>query len=142
MSTTTLTRPQHHLSAVPQPRPATGGVRLTRRGRVVVVLLGLAVLFAVGLMLSTTSVASESSEGYPTRVVMVAPGDTLWDIADDVAGDESTRSMVTTIERLNGLDGGTIQSGQRLVVPLHCGTTDFASRFDPGWRAGEDEGRG
>lgn len=93
-------------------------LRLTRRGRLVVLVAALATMFVVGLLLSATSAASDSSGGYPTRVVMVAPGDTLWEIADDVAGDDSTREMVGTIERLNDITGGGLQAGQRLVIPL------------------------
>jgi hypothetical protein len=93
-------------------------LRLTRRGRLVVLALGLALVFAVGLLFSGVSFASDESVGYPTRVVMVAPGDTLWAIADDAAGSGSTRDMVTTISELNGISGGGVQAGQRLVVPL------------------------
>ena len=93
-------------------------LRLTRRGRLVILTLALAVVFAVGLLFSGVSVASDDSVGLPTRVVVAAPGDTLWDIADDAAGSGSTRDMVATIQRLNDLTGGGVQAGQRLVVPL------------------------
>lgn len=98
--------------------PRVGEVRLTRRGRLTVLVASLVAMFVGGLLASTTSVASDSAEGFPTRVVMVAPGDTLWDIADDAAGVGSTAEMVSTIKGLNDITEGGLQSGQRLVVPL------------------------
>jgi hypothetical protein len=119
MSTITLT-PVAAVTGARQARPAarSGEVRLTRRGRLAVLGVSLVAMFGGGLLASTTSVASDSSEGFPTRVVMVAPGDTLWEIADDAAGAGSTADMVSTIQGLNDLSGGGVQAGQRLVVPL------------------------
>ena len=53
-----------------------------------------------------------------TRVVMVGTGDTLWDIAADLADDGDVRGMVDHIERLNALDTGMVVAGQRLRVPV------------------------
>ncbi|MCY7396552.1 MAG: LysM peptidoglycan-binding domain-containing protein [Nocardioides sp.] len=96
----------------------TGGIRLTRRGRLLVLLVSLAVIAVVAVLLSATSSASGDATGYPTRTVVVAPGDTLWDIADAAAGDDSTRDMVGTLQSLNALDGAGLQAGQRILVPL------------------------
>jgi Tfp pilus assembly protein FimV len=96
-------------------------VRLTRRGRVVVLLLGLVVALAVGVFLGAGSVATERpGTPEPSRVVTVAPGDTLWGIAADAAaatGEDDVRTMVERIERLNALDSGMVLAGQRLRVP-------------------------
>src|SRR3954471_6286354 len=100
-------------------RPST--VRLTRRGRVVVVLLGLALTLALGVFFGAGSVASEHpGTPEPTRVVTLGTGDTLWAIASDAAaatGEDDVRAMVTHIERLNALDSGMVLAGQRLRVP-------------------------
>ena len=49
---------------------------------------------------------------------MVGSGDTLWDIAADLADDGDVRAMVDRIEQLNALDSGMVVAGQRLRVPL------------------------
>ena len=100
-------------------RPST--LRLTRRGRVVVLLLGLVLALAAGVFLGAGSVATERpGTPEPTRIVQVGSGDTLWGIAVDAAaatGEDDVRAMVDRIERLNALDSGMVLAGQRLRVP-------------------------
>lgn len=94
-------------------------VRLTRRGRLVVFALALAAVLAVGLFLASGSVATgEAGTPEPTRVVLVGAGDTLWDIAADLADDGDVRAMIDRIEKLNALDSGMVVAGQELVVPV------------------------
>ena len=103
-----------------QTRPAsTGELRLTRRGRVVVMALALLVVLGLGLFWASGSVATEEpGTPEPTRVVMVGSGETLWDIAAGIADDGDVRGMVDRIEELNALDTGMVTAGQRLRVPL------------------------
>ncbi len=105
--------------ARPAQRHAT--VRLTRRGRAVVLMLGLVIALAAGVFLGAGSVATERpGTPEPTRIVTVATGDTLWDIAAEAAaatGEDDVRAMVDRIERLNALDSGMVLAGQRLRVP-------------------------
>jgi LysM repeat protein len=95
-------------------------VRLTRRGRVVVFLLALAVVTLAAVWLAAGSAATRDEAGAPqVDLVTVAPGDTLWDIASDVAatsGDD-VRDMMRTIQQLNTLDGSVVYVGQELRVP-------------------------
>ena len=119
MSTTTI----HSLDQLLEPRAARprpqGSVRLTRRGRVVVVVLALLAILAVGLVVASGSVATdEPGTPEPTRVVMVGSGDTLWDIAAGLADDGDVRAMIDRIEELNALDSGMVVAGQKLVVPV------------------------
>ena len=100
-------------------RAARDDLRLTRRGRVVVVAAALLVLLAVALFAGAGSVATERpGTPEPTRTVMVGPGDTLWGIAAEIAPDGEVRSMVDRIARLNALDAAMGQAGQRLQVPV------------------------
>jgi hypothetical protein len=92
--------------------------RLTRRGRLVVLLVGVLLALAVGVVFAGGSVATGENE--ETRVHVVRPGDTLWDISSDLAAqsDGDTRDMMRYLQELNHLDGVTLAAGQRLVVPV------------------------
>ena len=95
------------------------GVRLTRRGRFVVLVLALLAVLAVGVFLASGAVGTgEAGTPEPTRVVLVGAGDTLWDIAADLADDGDVRAMVDRIQELNALDSGMVNAGQKLVVPV------------------------
>jgi hypothetical protein len=100
----------------PRPVARRSTVRLTRRGRAVVFLLGLVVALVAGFTLATGSTATERPE--PTTVIQVGPGETLWSIARSVAVEGHTADMVEHIQELNGLHGGALQVGQELRVPL------------------------
>ncbi|GAB2449203.1 hypothetical protein GCM10027062_33090 [Nocardioides hungaricus] len=115
MSTMTAT----HLPATsPTTTPITA-VRLTRRGRLVVLAVALVAVLAVGLLLASGSVATdEPGTPEPTRVVLVGAGDTLWEIAAGLADDGDVRAMIDRIERLNALESGMVVAGQQLVVPI------------------------
>lgn len=101
-----------------QPPALSSTVRLTRRGRVVVLLASLILAFAVGVMVAAGSVATgEAGTPEPTKVITVGSGDTLWAIASDLADDGDVRSMMSKIESLNAMESGALAAGQRLVVP-------------------------
>jgi LysM repeat protein len=108
MSTLTASRPVT-ASAVHVPH-----YRLTRRGRLVVLLAGVLALLAIGVVFAGVSLAN--GEPAPTETIVVGPGDTLWDIASEV-GDGDVRASMRTIEELNSLDSVALAVGQRLVVP-------------------------
>lgn len=112
-------RPAARPAARGQARGQTRGqVRLTRRGRVVVLLLGLAVLLMVGFFVAGGSVATEQpGTPEPTTTVQVGPGDTLYAIAADATTDGDVAAMVERIQDLNALDTGMLVVGQELRVP-------------------------
>lgn len=96
----------------------TSSVRLTRRGRLVVFLFACLAVVAVAVSLAAGSAASGESGGAPAiELVTVAPGDTLWDIAGDVAGGGDVRDVVDQIQMLNSLDSSVVYAGQELRVP-------------------------
>jgi hypothetical protein len=97
---------------IARPRPST--LRLTRRGRLAVLGLGLAATLGIGVVAATGSLADDRPE--PTRVVIVQPGQTLWDIASSV-GSGDVRSTIAHLEAINHLDSTTVQVGQHLRVP-------------------------
>jgi LysM repeat protein len=120
--TRTITRTATHSQArVPGRRPAAveeGELRLTRRGRVVVVLVFLAVLMGAVLALGGYSAASgERGPAQPTRTVVVEEGDTLWGIAAEIAGPGEVREVVHDLQELNALPSPELAEGQRIAVP-------------------------
>src|SRR3954464_5166662 len=85
--------------AQPAPRPRRAGkrsaVRLTRRGRVAVVLLiSLVVLAAFSLGRVSLYAADGGRARAPRRHAVVQPGDTLWSIARRVAPGTDPRATV------------------------------------------------
>jgi nucleoid-associated protein YgaU len=49
---------------------------------------------------------------------VVAPGDTLWEIAEARSGPgDDVRRLISEIAELSGVDGGTIFPGQVLLIP-------------------------
>ena len=101
-------------------RPAPhGGVKLTRRGRIVVTLLLLGLLLGAFVVFSGQSVATgDAGAPVATRTVVVGEGDTLWDIAAEVAEPGEIREAVHEIEQLNSLPGPVLTVGQEIAVPI------------------------
>ena len=64
---------------------------------------------------------ASSAEVQPARrweqVVVVQPGDTVWSIAEAVAGGADPRAVVDAIATRNGIDAGAVVPGQSLVIP-------------------------
>jgi hypothetical protein len=118
-------------------------LRLTRRGRVVFTVLAAVplVLGAVAFALNGGAAgASDSATGidlmsYTTesgfvatlayspvdvgsaQFITVEPGQTLWDLAEEIAPSADPRDVVVDIKRLNALSVETLQPGQRLQIP-------------------------
>lgn len=92
-------------------------LRLTRRGRLVVVMTGLLVVLALGVMWGSGSVASEEPGRDATLTVQVEPGDTLYDLAARVS-DGDVNATVEQIQQLNHLDSSMVYAGQKLRVPV------------------------
>ncbi len=93
------------------------GLRLTRRGRLVVAVLAL--LVAGGVTFSTqNATAGSGQEASEVVTYTVAAGDTLWAIAGSVAEPgQDRREVVDRIIEINGLAGGDLRAGQLLIVP-------------------------
>lgn len=124
-----LTRPVrgHKSSPPPHKRLAEGGpasfasgpVRLTKRGRIVLATVA-SVLLSVMVVLSgqITADAGSASGGLALATVVVQPGETLWSIASEVAPAADPRETLAVIRDLNGMQGSTVVPGQSVVVPI------------------------
>ncbi|WP_375387683.1 LysM peptidoglycan-binding domain-containing protein [uncultured Amnibacterium sp.] len=114
--------------AVPAPvaRPRTAGasrLRLTRRGRIVLVVLPSLLLLSGVLLAAAPGVAEAAQPAVPAAspttvaTVVVRPGDSLWAIARRSAPHTDPRTTVAAIQRANHLSGSLVQAGDRLQVP-------------------------
>jgi nucleoid-associated protein YgaU len=106
--------------ARPGPSTATGDppLRLTRRGRLVVVLVVLGLAYLGLTMVSPPAASTGQVRHVRAHTVVVTPGETLWDIARSVAPESDPRDVVAKIVDLNSLsDPGAIRVGQPLDVP-------------------------
>ncbi len=97
-------------------RPASS-VRLTRRGRLVVFAAGLLMVLLFGIWLAAGSTATDEAGKTQVEVITVAPGETLWGIAAEVADGGDVGAMVAEIREMNDLDTSMVYAGQDLRVP-------------------------
>jgi hypothetical protein len=98
-------------------RLGLAGLRLTRRGRVVLVLLAM-LLVAPMATWGATAVASSPGEPTEVRVHAVQPGETLWGFARQVAEPgEDVRHAVGRLQELNEMSSGALRVGELLLLP-------------------------
>lgn len=98
-------------------RLGLAGLRLTRRGRVVLVLLAM-LLVAPMATWGATAVASAPGQPTEVRVHAVQPGETLWGFAEEVARPgEDVRHAVARLQDLNQMSSGALRVGELLLLP-------------------------
>jgi len=115
---------QSQAMAQARPQAGTGPLRLTRRGRIVVVLLA-AVLATAAITVASMALsgAQAANHGHPgggyagMHQIVVQPGQTLWSIATAAEPSADPRQVIQEILTANSMTGGTIQAGQLLWVP-------------------------
>ena len=100
---------------IEQPAP----LRLTRRGRVVVLTFFLLLASLASAVLWTTASRADQPPAGPAPTVVVQSDDTLWDIAARTSSGRNPHDVVAEIRRLNGLgaDDIAIHVGETLFVP-------------------------
>jgi Tfp pilus assembly protein FimV len=89
------------------------------RRRRTIAIVGTALVAVLLSPLGAGAVRRGEAPAPPARqaIVVVQPGDTLWDIAQRVRPGADPRDTVILIQEANGVDAGTLQVGQSLVVP-------------------------
>ena len=93
-------------------------LRLTRRGRVVIVTAFALLICAAFLMGRSGADASTDKAGAPSYTqTTVQPGETLWSVAKRVAPQHDPRALVDEIRSLNHLHSASLTVGQQLLVP-------------------------
>jgi nucleoid-associated protein YgaU len=97
---------------------ASQPIRLTRRGRLVLLITAITLMlfgFSIGKSVSFASTVPAPATG--TQTVVVQPGETLWAIATQVAPKTDPRVTIQRIIALNGLRNSDILAGQQLALP-------------------------
>ena len=94
----------------------TSRMRLTLRGRVVLVALAALLAFGIGSVADRAQ-ATQAVEPASYVTVVVAPGESLWTIASSIAGDRDVRDVVAMLLEINDLATSDLLIGQTLLVP-------------------------
>ena len=112
------TRSTRPAGPVQAPRPA-GPVRLTRRGRLVTTLVLLAGFLAGSVVLASglATAGTEPGAAATAERITVAPGETLWSIAEREAPGTDPRDTVAEILELNHLPSSAVEAGSVLLLP-------------------------
>jgi nucleoid-associated protein YgaU len=96
---------------------APGPLRLTGRGRALVAVVALAFGVALAAVLGAMVDGGAGLRLAGESTVVVRPGDTVWEIASSVSGDQDVRAVVYEIQRLNHLGDVPLVPGQILRLP-------------------------
>ena len=101
-------------------RPAAPRLRLTQRGRAVLTFLAATPLVIAALMFALNGGGAEASlEGSDVafEYVTVQPGETMWQLAEELAPQSDPRDVIAKLIQLNQLDGADVYAGQELAIP-------------------------
>ena len=93
---------------------------LTRRGRTLLLLALVALLFGAFSLGRANTEAAPTADGSPVAAVeqiTVQPGESLWAVARRVAPQNDPREVMAQIRRLNALKSSSLQVGQQLLLP-------------------------
>jgi hypothetical protein len=92
-------------------------LRLTRRGRTVVLAFFVLLASLASAVLFTTASRASDPDAGPAPTVVVQPHDTLWSIATRTSPRRDPYAAVAEIQRLNNLEGYVVHPGETLVLP-------------------------
>lgn len=95
-------------------------LRITRRGRLVLTALVAAPL-ALGVGFAAlnggAAVASREASSTALEYVTVSSGQSLWDLAEEIAPSADPRDVIASVVDLNRLPSSDVAAGQQLAVP-------------------------
>ncbi len=77
----------------------------------------LALLVGILLGLLVPRLFAGTSPSGEVRVHVVSNGDTLWSLAVELSPGSDPREFIHEVKALNGIEGGRIFPGQRIVLP-------------------------
>ena len=102
-------------ASAPAPR-----LRLTRRGRGVLTFLAATPLVIAAFLFAINgggATASLEGSTVPFEYVTVEPGQTMWQLAEQLAPQSDPRDVIDELIQFNQLSGSDIYAGQELAVP-------------------------
>ena len=102
-----------------QANPST--VTLNRRGRLARTVLVLSLAIVLASVVSAKAGAGTSSAPVAAGsfiTVTVAPGETVWSLANRLSNGSDVRSLVSEIISVNSLASVDLSAGQKLRIPL------------------------
>ena len=105
------------IGAAPAAHPPR--LRITARGRAVLVAIVAAPLVIVAMIMALNgggAVASENA-GAPLQTVTVIYGESLWELANELAPGTDPREFIADVVGLNALDSAEVRAGQQLQIP-------------------------
>ena len=108
------------MTAIAYSAPTAPRLRLTARGRSVVTVLAALPFVVTALLLGINGGGAVATLDAPTESftwVTVDAGQSLWDLAADVAPDADPREFAAEVEALNQLATPELEPGQRLAIP-------------------------
>jgi LysM repeat protein len=107
---------------------ATPRLRMTARGRrVLMALIVVPLLVVVAFLALNGGRATASNEAVTPTYVSVQQGESLWQLAEQVAPKADPRDVIADIVSLNGLASSDVVAGQRLAIPSQY-LTDVAGK--------------
>ncbi len=95
---------------------ASTTLRITRRGRVVLSTLLALPILAASLFLATPGAQAGNESGEVVTYTVLA-GESLGDIAGEIAPEEDPRAVIDQIRKANALSGAEVFPGQQLILP-------------------------
>jgi hypothetical protein len=97
------------------------GISLNRRGRLARTVMVLSLAIVLGSVVSAKAGAgteAAATKAYSFITVTVAPGDTVWSLANRITSGGDVRSLVSEIISVNSLASVDLTAGQKLRIPL------------------------
>ena len=105
----------------PDAAAATSRLRITRRGYALLTLVVAAPLIVTAFGFAVNgggAAAGANVSSVAFEHVTVQPGESLWQLAGEIAPASDPRDVVSDIVQLNQLGSAEVQPGQSLAVPL------------------------
>jgi len=93
-------------------------LRLTRRGRVVFTSLAAVPVVIAAMVFALNGGGAVATDGAGSlETVTVSAGQTMWDLAEEVAPTADPRDVIAEFLAVNQLGSSGLQPGQQLAVP-------------------------
>jgi LysM repeat protein len=97
--------------------PVRSRLRMTRRGRAVLLGLVATPLVIIALVAGINAGGATATGSAPLSTVTVTAGETLWQVATQIAPKADPRDVIADILSVNKLASTDLQPGEKLKIP-------------------------